>query len=190
MGQSNAQRPATACAYGLPALRAEAASTAISNQGWSESRETKRCPTMPVAPTMATRHLRSMIIHPFMPDPAAASSCAAGVALAATALRPWRQQAVYLCVFHARCRDPKGMPFACGRCVHHSICLLFCQCSCPFVLLTCMIKSTLARQEMCPLPFHFCLHVIEYVLKDRTRRGNRCAVAGVRRIKRGLPIWI
>src|SRR5206468_10436987 len=44
--------------YGRPADRAEAASTANSNQGWPASEARNCCPATPVAPTTATRRFR------------------------------------------------------------------------------------------------------------------------------------
>src|SRR2546426_3448577 len=44
--------------YGRPAERAEAASTATSNQGWPASEARNCCPATPVAPTTATRRFR------------------------------------------------------------------------------------------------------------------------------------
>src|SRR5713101_821066 len=43
-----------ASAYERPSERSEAASHAISNQGWCSSIWTKRCPTIPVAPRIPT----------------------------------------------------------------------------------------------------------------------------------------
>ena len=56
IGVSIAQRPATASSYGLPAERGLAASTVTVNHGWFSSRVMKRCPTMPVQPTIPTRY--------------------------------------------------------------------------------------------------------------------------------------
>ena len=54
MGTSRAQRPSTAWAYGLPALRALAAIAVSWNQGWFSIRVMNRWPTMPVPPMMPT----------------------------------------------------------------------------------------------------------------------------------------
>ena len=54
MGVSNFHLPSTASSYGLPALRSDAASALISNQGWSSSDWMNLCPTIPVAPKIPT----------------------------------------------------------------------------------------------------------------------------------------
>ena len=61
VGSASDQRPATASAYDLPAELGLAATTVTSNHGWLASSDTKRCPTMPVAPKITTLKMRRVI---------------------------------------------------------------------------------------------------------------------------------
>jgi hypothetical protein len=56
-----AQRPSTASRYGRPADLALAATAVSRNQGWASSRETNRCPTIPVAPRTPTLRAYAMM---------------------------------------------------------------------------------------------------------------------------------
>src|ERR1700761_8631705 len=53
-GSGVANRQVVASAYFFPAERSEAESQLTSNHGWFSSSCIKRCPTVPVAPTMPT----------------------------------------------------------------------------------------------------------------------------------------